>query len=79
MTDSATWEAALVSNLSRNASVCAVTGLVVVVVRREAFQDLLGNLPGLSVNIEQVMSTRMGRGVDLQKEMTDAMSSMNQA
>ncbi len=72
-------EAALVSKLPRNASVRAVTAMDVVVVNREAFQELLGNLPGLSANIEQIMSTRMGRGVDLQKEVADAMSSMNQA
>ena len=51
----------------------------VVVVNREAFQELLDYLPGLSVHIEQIMSKRMGRGVDLQKEVADAMSSMNQA
>ena len=34
--------------------------------------------PGLSANIEQTMSARIGRGVDLQKEVAEAMSSMNQ-
>ena len=68
-------EAALVSNLPRNASVRAVTALDVVVVSREAFHELLGNLPGLSANIEQIMSSRMGRSVDLREEVADAMAS----
>jgi len=72
-------EAALVSKLPRNASGCAVTAMDVVVGNREAFQELLGNLPGLSANIEQIMSMRMGRGGDLQKEVPDALSSINQA
>jgi len=71
-------EAALVSNLPRNASVLAATALDVVVVSREAFHELLGNLPGLSTNIEQLMSSRMGRSVDLEKEMDGAMSSTTQ-
>jgi CRP-like cAMP-binding protein len=40
-------EAALVSDHPRNASVHAVTALDAVVVNREAFHELLGNLPGL--------------------------------
>ena len=71
-------EAALVSNQPRNASVTAVTALDVVVVNRAAFHELLGNLPGLRGNIEQIMGSRMGRSVDLDKEVMDAMSSTTQ-
>lgn len=68
-------EAALVSDYPRNASVRAVTALDVVVVNREAFHELLGNLPGLRGNVEQIMSARMGRSVDLHREVEMIMPS----
>ena len=63
-------EAALISNRPRNATVCAQTALDLVVVNREAFHKLLGNLPGLSENIEAIMGARMGRSVVLHPEAT---------
>lgn len=72
-------EAALVSHSPRNASVRALTALEVVVVNREAFEELLGNLPGLHGNIEQIMSSRMGRHVDLHREVHAAIASTTQA
>lgn len=67
-------EAALVDNQPRNATVRAQTALDLVVVNREAFHELLGNLPGLSDNIETIMSARLGRSVDLDKEVPGAMA-----
>lgn len=72
-------EAALVSHSPRNASVRALTALEVVVVNRDAFEELLENLPGLHGNIEQILSSRMGRHVDLQREVHAAIASTNQA
>lgn len=68
-------ETALVHNNARNATVTAQTALDVVVVDRDAFHDLLGNLPGLNSNIEAIMSSRMGRSVDLAREVGNAMAS----
>ena len=68
-------EAALVSDHPRGASVHAVTALDVIVVNREAFDELLGNLPGLRESVEQTMSSRMGRAVDLREERKKATSS----
>jgi NADH:ubiquinone reductase (H+-translocating) len=65
-------EAALVCNHVRGASIRAETPLDVVVVNRDAFQDLLGNLPGLSDGVQRVMSERMGRTVNLSREVSDA-------
>jgi NADH dehydrogenase len=67
-------ETALVCTQPRNAAVRAETALDVVVVNREAFHELLGNLPGFSRNIETIMSTRMGRSVDLGQEVPGAMA-----
>ena len=67
-------EAALVSHHPRNATVRAQTALDLVVVNREAFSELLGNLPGLSNTIQSIMSKRMGRSVDLGQEVTGAMA-----
>ncbi len=64
-------EAALVSNLPRNAAVRALTPLDVTAVSREAFQELLMNLPGLNVTMQEIMGRRMERPVDLQREMDD--------
>ena len=52
----------------------SVTALDLVVINREAFQELLGNLPGLKREIEAVMAKRMGRPVDLCQEVTVAIS-----
>jgi NADH dehydrogenase len=70
-------ETALICTQSRNATVRAKSALDVVVVNREAFHELLGNLPGLSHNIETIMSERMGRSVDLHQEVTAAMAETN--
>jgi NADH dehydrogenase len=71
-------EAALVCDHPRSASVYAVTALDAVAVNREAFHELLGNLPGLRDNIEQVMSSRMGRNVDLRRQVRSAISPKTQ-
>lgn len=65
-------EAALISNQPRNATVRAVTPLDVVAVSRDAFRELLGNLPGLESTMQSIMCARMGRSIDLGREM-DAM------
>jgi NADH dehydrogenase len=67
-------ETALVHNDPRNATVSAVSALDVVVVDREAFHELLGNLPGLNGTLETIMSERMGRSVDLSHEAAKAMA-----
>jgi NADH dehydrogenase len=67
-------ETAMVYNRPRNATMCAQTALDVVVVNREAFYELLGNLPGLNASIEAIMSARMGRSIVLDKEVTVAMN-----
>jgi NADH dehydrogenase len=67
-------ETALIHNDPRNATVSAVTALDVVVVDREAFHELLGNLPGLNDRIETIMSGRMGRSVNLLHEAGSAMA-----
>jgi NADH dehydrogenase len=64
-------EAALVSRHPRNATVRAETALDLVVVNREAFEELLGHLPGLSANIESIMASRMNRSVNLHREMAE--------
>jgi len=65
-------ETALVSDLPRNASVRANTGVDVVVVERVAFQELLGHLPGLRDRIGKIMTERTGRSVDLGREIEQA-------
>jgi NADH dehydrogenase len=67
-------ETALVCNRERNATVRAQTALDLVVVNREAFHELLGNLPGMSDTIQGIMSKRTGRTVDLCREVTGAMA-----
>ena len=67
-------ETALVCNRERNATVRAQTALDLVVVNREAFHELLGNLPGMSDTIQGIMSKRTGRTVDLCQEVTGAMA-----
>jgi NADH:ubiquinone reductase (H+-translocating) len=62
-------EAALISNLPRNASVRAATALDVTVVSREAFQELLGHVPGVRDTMQDIMRRRMERPIDLQHEM----------
>jgi NADH dehydrogenase len=51
-------EAALISNQPRNATIRAITPLDTVVVSREAFQQLLMHLPGLSDTMRELMSGR---------------------
>jgi NADH dehydrogenase len=67
-------ETALVCNHERSATVRARTALDVVVVNREAFHELLGNLPGMSDTIQSIMSRRTGRRVDLCQEVSEAMA-----
>jgi len=62
-------EAALISNQPRNAAIRARTALDAVAVSREAFQELLGHLPGVSATMEEIMSRRMERSVDFRGEM----------
>jgi NADH:quinone reductase (non-electrogenic) len=62
-------EAALISDQPRNASIRAVTALDVTVVSREAFQELLGHLPGVRDTMQEIMRRRMERPIDLQQEM----------
>jgi NADH:ubiquinone reductase (H+-translocating) len=58
-------EAALISNQPRNATIRAITPLDTVVVSREAFQQLLMHLPGLSDTMHELMSGRNEQGDDL--------------
>jgi len=63
-------EAALISHQSRNATIRAAAALDAVAVSRVAFQELLGRLPGLSGAMQEIMSARMERCVDLHEEMS---------
>jgi NADH dehydrogenase len=65
-------EAALISDLPRNATIHAATSVDAVAVSREAFRELLGHLPGLNETMERIMETRMERYVNLKEEMPDA-------
>jgi NADH dehydrogenase len=67
-------EAALISDLPRNAAVRAATALDATVVTRDAFQELLGHVPGVRDTMQAIMCGRMEREIDLQHEM-DAMTS----
>ncbi len=62
-------EAALISHRARNATIRATTAVDTVAVSRNAFEELLGHLPGLSDTMEEIMKTRMERNVDLKEEM----------
>ena len=62
-------EAALISDLPRNATIRAATSVDAIAVSRDAFQEMLGHLPGLSETMEKIMETRMERNVDLKHEM----------
>jgi len=62
-------EAALISDLPRNATIRATTAVDAIAVSRESFRELLGHLPGLSETMEKIMETRMERTIDLKKEM----------
>ncbi len=64
----------MVCSQSRGATVRALTALDLVVINREAFQELFGHLPGLKREIESVMAKRMGRPVDLCEEVNAAIS-----
>jgi NADH:ubiquinone reductase (H+-translocating) len=65
-------EAALISDLPRNATIRAATAVDAVAVSREAFRELLGHLPGLSETMEKIMEVRMARNVNLKEEMPAA-------
>jgi NADH dehydrogenase len=65
-------EAALISDLPRNATIRATTSVDAIAVSREAFRELLGHLPGLNETMEKIMETRLERAVDLAREMPDA-------
>src|SRR4029077_11606890 len=65
-------EAALISDLPRNATIRAATAVDAVAVSREAFRELLGHLPGLSETMEKIMEVRMERNVNLKEEMPAA-------
>ena len=65
-------EAALISDLPRNATIRAATAVDAVAVSREAFRELLGHLPGLSETMEKIMEVRMERNVNLKEEMPPA-------
>lgn len=58
-------EVALLQNRPRIAEVRAETALDVVVVGRVAFHEILSSLPGLSRQIEEIMTVRLGRNVSL--------------
>jgi len=58
-------EAALISNHPRNAAIRARTALDTVAVSRDAFHELLGHLPGVRSTMEEIMSRRMARSIDL--------------
>ena len=62
-------EVALISNHARNATMRAATAMDTVVVSREAFKELLGCLPGMSEAMQEIMSGRLGRPLDLHHEM----------
>ena len=68
-------EAGLISNQPRSATVRAATALSVVAVSRSAFNELLGCLPGLNATIQEIMSARLGRPLDLQAEIETAVAS----
>lgn len=63
------WEAALISNQPRNAAIRASTALDAVAVSRDAFHELLGHLPSVSGTMEEIMSRRMARSIDLDGDM----------
>jgi CRP-like cAMP-binding protein len=65
-------EAALISDLPRNATIRATTSVDAIAVSRESFRELLGHLPGLSETMEKIMESRMERAIDLRKEMPKA-------
>lgn len=65
-------EAALISDLPRNATIRAATPVDAVAVSRQAFCELLGHLPGLSETMEKIMELRMGRDVNLKEELPEA-------
>ena len=65
-------EAALISDLPRNATIRAATAVDAVAVSRQAFCELLGHLPGLSETMEKIMELRMGRDVNLKEELPEA-------
>ncbi|HEY8967306.1 MAG TPA: FAD-dependent oxidoreductase [Candidatus Methylacidiphilales bacterium] len=58
-------EVALLRNRPRIAEVHAETPLDVVVVGRQAFHEILASLPGLSQQVEEIMTIRMGQNVSL--------------
>jgi CRP-like cAMP-binding protein len=65
-------EAALISNQPRNATIRATAPLDTVAVSREAFQELLMHLPGLSITMQELMSGRLKHGDYLDSMMRKA-------
>jgi CRP-like cAMP-binding protein len=55
-------EAALLTKQPRNATLSAASALDVVAVSREAFQELLGHLPGVRQAMQEITKTRSVRG-----------------
>lgn len=65
-------EASLIAHQPRNATVEAASSLDVLAVSRLAFDQLLGQLPGLHDTMAGIMEARMGRSVDLKSEIRSA-------
>lgn len=65
-------EASLIAHQPRNATVRASGALDVLAVSRLAFEQLIGQLPGLHDTMRGIMEARMGRSVDLGSEIRQA-------
>ncbi len=65
-------EIALISDKPRAAGVRAKTAVDVVVVSRGAFKKILAHVPGVRKIMEGIMSTHLGRQVDLIKEIVSS-------
>ncbi len=57
-------EAALLADQPRNAEVHALTALDVVVVSRDAFQELLGHVPGVQATMQRLAESRAPHSAD---------------
>ena len=64
-------ETALISMQQRNASVRAATPLDVIAVSRDAFQELLGHLPGMNETMQGIMARRMEGTMELEGAMAE--------
>jgi CRP-like cAMP-binding protein len=67
-------EAALISNQPRHATIRVSSQLDTVAVSRNAFQQLLMHLPGLSNTMQKLMSDRIKVGEDLKELVRKANS-----